>query len=887
MAAEAGSLLPRITLCTDGIPAALKRLRQWVGFALLPPRTPGEKPRKVPKDPRTGRNASTTNARTWGSFSEASSAVARFGLAGVGFVFTDSGFTGVDFDYCRDAETGVIEHGVLSQVRELASYTEISPTGTGIHVIVRGNLPGKGIKVGKVEVYDNGRFFTVTGKRVPDTPAEIADRSAQISKFYENLEASRSTARLNSPRAKSRDSGSGPTQHDAVVHMKLLEDALDRSKKLRALWHGDHTAYLSQSDADLALCSLLRRICSNDPVQMDSMFRRSGLMRKKWDERRGEKTYGQRTIEKSCASSSSRRYKPDSASSEIIVTPGKLHSNTDQAEELILATQPPRVFQRDRLLVQLVRTQALTTREGTRRPQGAVVLVPVDADYLVELLTTLSAWKKSSRDKLVSIDAPLKIARTLMSRVGRWKVPHLVAVIETPTIRPDGSVLSVPGYDEQTGLYFDAGHTQFPAIKDVPTRKDAFDALAKFEPVLRDFPWRESADRSAALAGLLTPLVRRTLRSAPLFAFRAPKMSSGKSLLVDCASYMATGRVCAVMTQGKDDDEHQKRMLAVLAEGDSVNSIDNIERPLGGADLCVILTQETYQGRLLGMSRMIRVPTCTTWFATGNNLALEGDLCSRAVLCDLNPGCEHPQQREFEINLREYVPENRGELVIAGLTMMLAYIRAGSPNVGLKPFGRFETWSDLVRATIVWLGQPDPLATLHRLEDIDPVRRQLREILQAWKHMFRGRTVTAAQVISTLNGGSEAGLPVLLADATRGEPGRLSAQSLGQYLRKFERRIEAGLFFERVGESSGVARWRVVEVSGGPGGPRGETGATRERDTETKNDVSSGRHGKVPQAPQVPSDASLKRHSLRKPTKCEARPDAAVNAAETETGGRP
>jgi hypothetical protein len=867
---------PRVALNVDGIPASLRKLAHWVGFRLTAPKKPGDKPGKVPVNPLTGRNASTTDPRTWGTFHDAVAAYRRGEVDGIGFVFTGSGYSGVDFDHCRDAETGVINPNVLAQVHALASYAEVSPTGTGLHVFVRGNLPGKGIKVGNVEVYDNGRFFTVTGERVPDTPAEVADRPVEIAEFYNRVNACRPGAAraplFTVPKPTERPSDPGLDDDNMRVEETLLLDALSKNEKFRALWYGDHSAYPSQSEADLAFCNLARIYCGRNPARIDRLFRRSGLMREKWDEKHGEQTYGQMTIEKACADASSEQpkpgwfppkpgsgipkpggpSKPGASPTEIIVIPGELPKNTDQAEQLLLALKPPRVFQRDRSLVQIVRTKSLSTREGTARPEGALVLAPVETDFLVELLTKQGSWRKRAKKNLVSIDAPQKIARTYLSRVGQWRVPALVAVIETPTIRADGSVLSTPGYDPQTGLYFDAGSTVFPTINPTPTREDAIAALSKFEPVLREFPWREPADRSAALSGLMTPLVRRTLRSAPLHANRAPTMSSGKSLLVDCASYLATGRVCAVMTQGKDEDEQAKRMLAVLVEGDAVNSIDNIEHPLGGADFCSILTQEMYQGRLLGLTRMVRMPTCTTWFATGNNLVIQGDLCSRVVLCDLAPPCAQPQERTFEINLHEYVPQHRGELVVAGLTMMLAYIHAGRPDVGLKPFGRFETWSDLVRATIVWLGLPDPLATLHRIEDIDPVRRQLREILHAWKYVFENQTVTAGEVVATLNPAADSIMSMLLCDATRAQPGKLSAQAVGLYLRKYERRIEDGLCFERVGESKGVARWRVIEVGGGLGGVRGDSGATRENKSETSEERNRDLGGNPPQLPQVP-----------------------------------
>src|SRR5690606_14436707 len=128
-------------------------------------------------------------------------------------------------------------------------------------------------------------------------------------------------------------------------------------------------------------------------------------------------------------------------------------------------------------------------------------------------------------------------------------------------------------------------------------------ALQTLLGILKDFPFVEAADRSVALAAILTPLIRPSLHTAPLFAFRAAKMGSGKSLLADVASMIATGRPAAVMAQGADENEDKKRMLPILAEGDPVAVIDNIERPFGSAAMCSILTQTTWRDRVLGASR--------------------------------------------------------------------------------------------------------------------------------------------------------------------------------------------------------------------------------------------------------------------------------------------
>lgn len=150
------------------IPAELLDLPQWVTWRM---ELADGKPTKVPYSPATGHKASTTDPGTWGSYEQAVWAAASRGHAGVGFVFSaDDPYVGVDLDHCRDPDTGAVEAWALEIVRRLDSYTEVSQSGTGLHIIVRGELPPRGRKKGPIEMYMSGRFFCMTG-RVLEPPS--------------------------------------------------------------------------------------------------------------------------------------------------------------------------------------------------------------------------------------------------------------------------------------------------------------------------------------------------------------------------------------------------------------------------------------------------------------------------------------------------------------------------------------------------------------------------------------------------------------------------------------------------------------------------------------------------------------------------------------------
>lgn len=296
---------PRVACNPDGIPEELRKLPHWVAFDYTSPRKPGGKHGKVPIEPRTGRKASTTNFATWGTCAQALECAKKSNLGGIGFVFTGSGYVGVDLDNCRDPETGVIDPWALEIIAQCNTYTEVSPSGKGVHCIMRGKLPGPGRKKGNIELYDTGRYFTMTGVRVEGTPAGIADGQAAIDATLLGFQR-RTSGGLLEPtlpkaarKATSRAQASDANSPSDTAEPPLTDEDLNtwlEDPEFAALWRGDAAKYPSQSEADLRLCGMIGRKVAHDPGRIDAIFRRSGLFRAKWDERRGEQTYGEKTV---------------------------------------------------------------------------------------------------------------------------------------------------------------------------------------------------------------------------------------------------------------------------------------------------------------------------------------------------------------------------------------------------------------------------------------------------------------------------------------------------------------------------------------------------------------------------------------------------------------
>jgi putative DNA primase/helicase len=271
------------------IPAELRELRQWVLWRYE--EREGKRTKVPCRANKPTVRASSTDPDTWSTHEDALRAAGTDGMDGIGFVFTESDpYAGVDLDHCVDGED--INPHAANVLRELDSYSEFSPSGTGLHVIVRATVNGGRNRTGKTpwaaefENYDRGRFFCMTGRHVPDTPRAVCERQRQ-------LDAVR--AKMFPPPAAASDRKSAPGASADDRDLLALASRAKNGADFDALYRGQHP-YGSQSEADLALCNMLAFWFGPDHARIDRLFRASGLMREKWDAARGDSTYGAQTV---------------------------------------------------------------------------------------------------------------------------------------------------------------------------------------------------------------------------------------------------------------------------------------------------------------------------------------------------------------------------------------------------------------------------------------------------------------------------------------------------------------------------------------------------------------------------------------------------------------
>lgn len=505
----------------------------------------------------------------------------------------------------------------------------------------------------------------------------------------------------------------------------------------------------------------------------------------------------------------------------FLIEPGKTHVTVQKAKEL-LADPKCGVFQRIGQTVRIVKyiTAPKMKKCAVYRPDGAFLISEADDTFLVKLLSEMAIWKRyDKRTKMNEpIDFPEKAARFILSDRGEG-LPVLTGFVCSPTLREDGSILDVPGYDPESGLYFDTCGTEFPIISKNPSKEDAEKSLDLLKDLLKDFKFDGEISRSVAIAEIMTGVIRRSLAYSPAFGNNAPEAGSGKSLLGDVTAIIATGNRCTCVSPSNNEEENRKRIASALLAGDLVVCIDNIKDPFESDSMCTILTSQHWQERLLGTNTNAQIPTNSIFIFTGNNLTFRGDMCSRVVMCHIDPQTEQPGERVFDRDLKEYVAKNRGKLVAAVLTIIRAYIVAGCPDQGISPFRLFLDWSKRIRSPLVWLGMQDPYESTRLMTDNDPVRTELGTLFSTW-HQIPAESCSVKQLLEMANNLNkreqnediQALYDQLIEFALDGKGG-ISSERLGKRLRQCKGRIVKGFRLDVAGKDRrGAVTWRISKV---------------------------------------------------------------------------
>ena len=222
-------------------------------------------------------------------------------------------------------------------------------------------------------------------------------------------------------------------------------------------------------------------------------------------------------------------------------------------------------------------------KDKDKRP----VIVPVGAAELKVALTQAADFVKVHRtvdgEQKTHAAPPKDVIEYIQgTQQNQLPFPSLEGIVEVPTLRTDGTILDKPGYDAKTKLYY------FPSagmdkcnVPEQPTQNDVEAALEVIWDAIGQFPYVSDANKANTLGAVLTPLVRPAIKNhIPLCIIDSPKPGTGKGLLIDFISAIATSEAAAVLIASTSDEEWSKKITGLLQQGNTLIVIDNIRNKL-------------------------------------------------------------------------------------------------------------------------------------------------------------------------------------------------------------------------------------------------------------------------------------------------------------------
>jgi hypothetical protein len=848
---------------TTYVPRELRDRPQWVVWRI---EHRDGKPTKVLYCPgQARRRASSTDPGTWDTLDGAIGSLRKHGdwLQGVGYVFSkDDPYTGIDFDKCIGPDGNILGWAKDKVESLLPSYAEISPSGTGIKVFVRGELRALGgkcdgtgsrrngygpDKAGAIEIYDKGRFFTVTADVLTRCRGDILDRQEQVDAIYREVKkegearpAGGKTGGKSKFAAKATGGG-GPITTDALI------DDDGQVERLRTEPHEDRDAFVElfdrgdigrfdgdHSDADFALAKIIGKAVGNDPARVERIFNRSALARRgKWKDRRD---YRERTIRNALAElgQGPRATSAPTATRRVQIEIPKDDRSAPFDATMNALRDVPGLYRRGDALVHTLPNESDTVHLSggaeMENAAGMLRLVPLTEPLLGVLLSrhvSYFRWKvdKQGEATAVAVEPPSWLLSSVLQARAYVGVPEIRSVAECPFVRPDGTIVDRVGFDPATGTLL-ASTVEGLDVPSRPTREQIGEAVGKLYKVVAEFPFESSTDEAAWLAAALTAIQRPAIRGpVPGFAMVGNTAGVGKGKLVDCCGMLATGRTIPTSPYPSDETEAAKVKLSLALDGVSLVHFDNVpngsEYGCGAMDSAI--TTCVASGRILGQSRDSgAVPLRPGWFLTGNNCTPGADAARRWLRVGVDTKTEFPERQAFTLELPGYVAENRAELLSAALTILVAHAQAGRPGVpgpDGKPqvLGSFEDWNAVVRGAVFYAVNVDPVAA-PAPRHMSEAKQQLSALLLAWADL-PGQEC-GLRVAEVLRLARQATADPALADALRqairtprGEGGLPTDRQLGNFIREHNRQPVGNLRFTQKGEDrKGFALWAVEKV---------------------------------------------------------------------------
>ena len=731
----------------DKVPDELRRQARWVFWRW---EDRGERGGKKPCDP-AGHTVDLTDSRSWSTAAFVEREMPQFGQrhhGGAGFVFTrDDALCGIDLDNCRDPHTGVLDDWALALVRRFETYTEVSPSGTGVKLFLQaGNGEYRSFQPNcesarpgaKIEIFFHNRYFTVTGQRIAEGGTRVRKCRRKLRGLLKDLETSPAPEPAE-PRHR------GEPRPDAEVLARAKRAA--NGAKFSRLWAGDWNGYRSHSNADMALMGMLDYGCAGDEQQVVRLFKQSGLYR---PQKPGGDGYLLRTLRKV------RRLK------RAVSRPAGWSWLPHPDLPVIDLDEPQYVERAAAVLSAYAGPGAVYARAG-----GLVALdgdeddpwlAAAEHDHLHAALRCAAQFVRQWPDGDGLYERrrlPAKLVRAAASKCQR---PPLDAVVRHPVVRSDGTLNDAPGYDHATRLFHApvGGDSLLPEQLDEAAARQAARDLTGFLREVAGFGGR--AGVANALALLLTPIIRPAL-AGPVPLAVIDETDAGFAELV---SYLVLGQHQLIDAPTRVGD-WRREMREALGTGESLLAYYHSGGDLTSPDLATALLLDVWRSS----ERQPALPCRVTWLVSGPGVRPTAQLASRSYAIQT-------AMRLAGDDLAHLALDRRSDCLRWLLTMAGAWYAAGRPAApAIATLPDFAEWRDVIGGILHFAGIAGFLAGRDNDEAIAD-----QDFLRSLSNMFAGSAFRASDVIRLVADGHAVPLPHRLLDAD----GQVDAGKLGRWL---------------------------------------------------------------------------------------------------------
>ena len=322
-------------------------------------------------------------------------------------------------------------------------------------------------------------------------------------------------------------------------------------------------------------------------------------------------------------------------------------------------------------------------------------------------------------------------------------LPELTQVVSIPIVTSSGRLITAPGYDAESGVFYAAESGCLPQINSAATKQDALDALKWIEEeILVDFPFADAASKAAAISIAILPFVRQLIHGqTPLYLLEKPAAGTGATTLGLALCYPFMGKEIPVTTWTSSEEERRKQITAHLASGGGPIFYDNMSGYINSDILASALTIQNWSDRLLSSSKQAEFPINSTWLATGNNPEFHTQILRRIASIRLVSLMEDPSQRTNwrHADLLHWISTHRKEYVEKILTIVMAWLNEGMPEFQGKPLASYVSWSSVMGGILQFVEVPGFLENIDlKKAAMDNETQVIREFIQAWWEEYEG-----------------------------------------------------------------------------------------------------------------------------------------------------